>query len=76
MGRVKTQLYDEEGNPIEGRHPERGEYPYYVERYDKDQKKWIAEVRYYMVPQNVEDYPDNKTRRSFKPLFDEKQGDE
>lgn len=45
-----------------------GQYPYYVEMWDGENKKWVAQVRYYKVEQDVEDYPDNKNRRNFKKL--------
>lgn len=48
-----------------------GGYKYYVEVYDGEKKKWVAEVRNYLVEQDVSKFPDNKSRRNFKFLSHE-----
>ena len=46
---------------------EKGFY-YYVEVFDAKSKTWKAEVRKYLVKQDVSKFPDNKSRRNFKYL--------
>jgi hypothetical protein len=53
-----------------------GNYKYYVEMWDGENKKWKAEVRSYLVEQYAEDYPDNANRRNFKSLEYEDRSDD
>lgn len=59
MGRIK--VIDEE----------KGDFPYYVEIQNPKTSEWVAEVRYYLVKQDVKDFPDNERRRNFKYLGNE-----
>jgi len=45
-----------------------GVYPYYVEVWDIEKGAWKAQVRYYKVEQDLNKFPDNKSRRNFKSL--------
>ncbi len=43
-------------------------YVYEVEIFNNETKTWIKEKRFYALPKNPNDFPNNSKRRNFKSL--------